>query len=395
MQILGVDGLVTDGASTPAWSGPGSARSRSASPPSCRAPESRSPTARPQPHRPAHATDGATPTGPPIAATTSSSAARLCPLTSASNAEAPPPSHRRVARTRRAQPRIDPHDPMREPGEPLHLASHELRVAALPPIGQDHDDGATRHPAPPVAVVERLQCAADARPTRPVGRGGGGAPDRPLGVARRERPRQPRRAASRTRTSRRRGPLPAAHARNWRYARRVGLHRARRCRTAAPFAGGRTRRRRRAIDTGSPPVRRLARSVRRTSTRAPWRSRRARRVRRSGVAIANRDMSRYSAASSPGVERVEPALTQDLLVTRCDGDRQLGRLGRRRRQRRADDAVALTPIACLHAFPDRRLSLVGRCRAHGSGVDVNAAVHRPLATTPKHLGEHPIERRDL
>ncbi len=61
-----------------------------------------------------------------------------------------------------------------------------------------------------------------------------------------------------------------------------------------------TRRRRCASRMGSPPVRRLPRSVRRMSTCSPRRSCSARRVRRVGVATSRRLISRYRRASSPG-----------------------------------------------------------------------------------------------
>ncbi len=78
-------------------------------------------------------------------------------------------------------------------------------VAALPAVGQDHDHGPARHPAAAVAVVEGLERLADAGAGGPVGRGGGGALDGALRGARGERARDPRQAASRTRTPRRRG----------------------------------------------------------------------------------------------------------------------------------------------------------------------------------------------
>ena len=61
-----------------------------------------------------------------------------------------------------------------------------------------------------------------------------------------------------------------------------------------------TFRRRRASRIGSPAVRRLPRSVRRMSMCSPRRWRFARRVRRRGVAISSRLISRYSRASSAG-----------------------------------------------------------------------------------------------
>ena len=91
---------------------------------------------------------------------------------------------------------IDPDDAVGQAREALHLAAHELRVAALPAVREDHDHGAASHAATPVPIVERLQRVADPRPARPVGRRGGGALDRALRVAGGERAgeaREPRR----------------------------------------------------------------------------------------------------------------------------------------------------------------------------------------------------------
>ena len=68
----------------------------------------------------------------------------------------------------------------------------EHGVAALPAVGEDHDHGAARHAAAPVAVVERLQRVADPGSARPVRRRRGGALDRALGVAGGQRARQAR-----------------------------------------------------------------------------------------------------------------------------------------------------------------------------------------------------------
>ena len=92
----------------------------------------------------------------------------------------------------RGDPRVDPHDPVGQPRQALHLLADQLGGAALPAVGQDHDHRAAGHPAPAVAVVERLQRIADPGAARPVRRRCGGALDRPLGVARCQRPGQPR-----------------------------------------------------------------------------------------------------------------------------------------------------------------------------------------------------------
>src|SRR5689334_2992523 len=65
-----------------------------------------------------------------------------------------PGLHREGAR---AHARVDPYDPVSEPREARHLTADERGVAALPAVGEDHDDGAAGHATPAVAVVERLQ----------------------------------------------------------------------------------------------------------------------------------------------------------------------------------------------------------------------------------------------
>ena len=105
--------------------------------------------------------------------------------------------------------RVLGYDPVREPRQPLHLGRDVLGVAALPTVGEDHDDGAARHPAAAVAIVERLQRVTDPGAARPVGRGRGGACLRPWrtrgGGAHPKRLRRPSR-------QQRRRPAPAAQA---------------------------------------------------------------------------------------------------------------------------------------------------------------------------------------
>src|SRR3954464_8439162 len=93
-------------------------------------------------------------------------------------------------------------------------------------------------------------------------------------------------------------PLPAADARNCRYARASGS--IEREMSHSITSRRRTSRRcRRARRIGSPAVRRLPRSVRRMSMRRPC-PRSYLRVRRIGVASCSRDISRYSWVSSSG-----------------------------------------------------------------------------------------------
>ena len=117
------------------------------------------------------------------------------------------PAHERVTRGQRGRhaaglrreargdaARVDPHDPVGEAREALHLAPDERRVAALPAVGDDHDDRAARHPAAAEVVVEALQRRADLGAPGPVRGGSGGARERELGLVAAQRPRDPRQA---------------------------------------------------------------------------------------------------------------------------------------------------------------------------------------------------------
>ena len=86
-----------------------------------------------------------------------------------------------------ADPWIDPHDPVSQAREALHLTPHQHRVATLPAVGENHDHGAACHATTSVPVVELSQRVADPGPARPIGRGGGSALDRTLRVARSQR----------------------------------------------------------------------------------------------------------------------------------------------------------------------------------------------------------------
>ena len=130
-------------------------------------------------------------------------------------------------RTRRAPTlRVDPDDPVGEAREALHLAADELRVAPLPAVGEDHDDGAAGHAAAAVAVVELLQRVADPGPARPVRRGRRGA----RWIARSglraasARVRRVSRVANTNASAC--GPAPAAQLQELQVGAGVGLHRA-------------------------------------------------------------------------------------------------------------------------------------------------------------------------
>ena len=105
------------------------------------------------------------------AASRSSSASRLCALTTASQyghaAAMPPTSGRYRGDWVRG---IRPHDPVRDPGQPRHLRAEQLRIAGLPAVGDDQDDRAPGHAAAAVAVVELLDRGADPGSAGPVGR---------------------------------------------------------------------------------------------------------------------------------------------------------------------------------------------------------------------------------
>ena len=137
-------------------------------------------------------------------------------------------------------------------------------------IGEDDDDGAAGHPATSVAVVELAQRVPDAGPARPVGRGGGGALDRALRVARRERAGQARQPC---REHERLGVRAGAGGtgQELQVGARIGLHRARD--VAQQHEPARARRAGGGVRGGSgrPRCAGWLRSVRRMSMRAPWR----------------------------------------------------------------------------------------------------------------------------
>ena len=211
MQSL-ISGSVTPSPS-PAWSCPCWGRARSAYRPSSPGPESRSPRARaPRPLRSLHR--------------------RCVPRRGPDRLDDLGQCFEGVAADERvairegghhapgtdcevigADARVDPHDPVGEAGQALHLATDEQRVASLPAVGHDHDHSAARHSAASVAVVELAQRMADPGSARPVGCGRGGPLDRASGIARGKRAgdaRQPRCEDERLGVR----AVPAAHVRN-------------------------------------------------------------------------------------------------------------------------------------------------------------------------------------
>ena len=164
---------------------------------------------------------------PAIASATSPSAAKLWPLTSASqcgSAATMPP-----ARTANASA------PTRGLTHTIRWASRASRAISRPtssgsPRSQPSETitttDAARHPAAAVAVVERLQRVADPGAAGPVGRRRGGALDRALGMAAAQRAREARQPrGERERLDR--GPAARRGGEQLQVGARVGLHRAR------------------------------------------------------------------------------------------------------------------------------------------------------------------------
>ncbi len=217
----------------------------------------------------------------------------------------------------------------------------QRRVAALPAVGEDHHDRAARHPAPPVAVVERLQRVADAGAARPVWRRLRRALDRALRIARGERPRQP---GQPRREHEGLGGPPAGAGEELEIGAGVRLHRAGDVAQQHEPRRWTTRRRRRASRIGSPPVRRLSRSVRRMSiARAMPRALVAARAALRRLQPQPRHQ-RVEVRELVGLQRVEALLRQPLL-------------GARPRHRHLDLAALAAPrrghVAALLG-PDRR-----------------------------------------
>ena len=76
--------------------------------------------------------------------------------------------------------RVHPHDPVRDPVQPRHLLGEHLGIAAVPAVGEDHDDRAAGH-APHAPLVVELRAAPRRGGCRPTSR----RPARPRRRARR------------------------------------------------------------------------------------------------------------------------------------------------------------------------------------------------------------------
>ena len=155
-----------------------------------------------------------------------------------------------------------------------------------------------------------------------------------------------------------------------------------------------TRRRRRASRIGSPPVRRLPRSVRRRSMCSPRRSRSARRVRRVGVASSQPRHQPVELRELARLERVEALAAQPLLVAGRDrhGDaRARSRRLAARRRRAATPAPPGAPPAAGAALLGRRgrRAAAARCCASSSGVGARST------RDAEHLEEDGVERLHL
>ena len=92
------------------------------------------------------------------------------------------PTGERLVARRAALSGFSQIDAVRAAAQARHLGAQQLGLAAVPAVGQHHDDRAAAH-APAVLAVERGQRLADARAAGPVGDRLDGAAQRDVGVA--------------------------------------------------------------------------------------------------------------------------------------------------------------------------------------------------------------------
>src|SRR6056297_2577604 len=82
--------------------------------------------------------------------------------------------------------RVDPHDAVGDAVQAGHLLTEDLVFAAVPPVGEDDDDGLAGGAPHAPLVVEPAQPVSQAGAAGPVGDGQGGAGQRGVGVAGRQ-----------------------------------------------------------------------------------------------------------------------------------------------------------------------------------------------------------------
>ena len=281
-----------------------------------------------------------------------------------------------------AEERVEPDQPPAGAVQPVHLAGEVLDAVALQPVGdEEHDRPLPEHAARPLAV-ELAERRGDPRAARPV-----------------ERP-PPSIAASASSGSRRRSwrvtlvsrvpkrkalhpPLLAEGVEEMEEDARYRRSSSRRCRRARRSADGSRRGRRWRRRIRSPPVRRLARSVRRASMRA-----RRRRGASSGASAPDRcgrrkpvdlplglgDLGRASSARNRAAAaprgrrrraRASISISAALRAARRDGasnSASATRRGGRRRRRRLVVGVAARcrehPVELRPAAPEQAEGLV-------------------------------------
>ena len=93
--------------------------------------------------------------------------------------------------TRRGPPRIDPHDPVRQPAQPAHGLGHLLRVVLGPPVGEHDDHRAAGQPAPSVVGDEPADALGQPGAAGPVRRRGTRPGQRLVGIPPRQLPGEP------------------------------------------------------------------------------------------------------------------------------------------------------------------------------------------------------------
>ena len=343
----------------------------------------RRPCVRPIRHRRARAPPG-------TAATTCSSAARLCPLTNASQygqRGGHAADQRRVARRRLAG--VDPDDPVRQPAQPPHRLGHLLRVVGRPAVGQHDDDRAAGQPPPAVVGDEPRRCPSASRvppaqseavaPARASAWSGSrhgqlpGEPGQPGGEDERLRPRPGDRALQQRQVDPRVGLHRAGDVAQQHQPPRPACAGAR-----APAAPGRRR-------CAAPPARCAAG---RAGRRAPAAAR-VRRLRRSGVLSTSRRTSSRTlgAARRRSGRRTTCAAAAPRSTRRPAGPR--ARSPRRRRPPPAGRAARRPPDA-VPGLRGRRSGGAGRVRGSqpiGGGAvgspRLSAGSSRPSKTAEK------------